>query len=158
MPATGFSIGVSRLQTALKNLGKLPADDVLAPVLVTVMDRDAEALAGYQRIVRELRDAGIRAEMYQGNPKQFGKQLQYADRRGAPIAIIQGADERERGVVQVKDLLEGKRLSAEIEGNEAWRAARPAQVECPVGDVVAQVRSILQAQAQGQDGASAGPA
>ena len=156
VPATGFSIGVSRLQTALKNLGKLGDDETLAPVLVTVMDRDAEALAGYQRIVSALREAGIRAEMYQGNPKQFGKQLQYADRRGSPVAIIQGADERERGIVQVKDLAEGKRLSSEIADNQAWRAARPAQVECKEADVVAQVRSILQAQAE--DGAEAGPA
>ena len=156
VPATGFSIGVSRLQTALKNLGKLENDGVVAPVLVTVMDRDAEALAGYGRIVRDLREAGIRAEMYQGNPKQFGKQLQYADRRGAPVAIIQGAEEREQGIVQVKDLAEGKRLSSEIADNQAWRATRPAQVECKVEDVVAQVRSILQFQAE--DGAEAGPA
>ena len=156
VPATGFSIGVSRLQTALRNLGKLPADDVPAPVLVTVMDRDAEALAGYGAIVRRLREAGIRAEMYQGNPKQFGKQLQYADRRGCPVAIIQGAEERADGKVQVKDLAAGKRLSSEIADNQAWRAARPAQTECPVDDVVPVVRSILQAQAE--EGAGEGPA
>ena len=147
VPATGFSIGVSRLQTALKNLGKLPDDAVAAPVLVTVMDRDPEALAGYQKLVQTLRSEGIRAEMYQGNPKDFGRQLKYADRRGCPVAIIQGSDERQAGEVQVKDLFEGKKLSAEIADNEAWRAARPAQVVAKVEDLVPTVRSMLQAQA-----------
>ena len=131
VPATGFSIGVSRLMTALKNLGKLGEDEVLAPVVVCVMDRDTESLGRYQRFAQELRNAGIRAEMYQGNPKNFGNQLKYADRRGAPLAIIQGGDEREKGEVQIKDLIEGKRLSAEIEDNVTWRESRPAQVSVP---------------------------
>ena len=143
IPATGFSIGVSRLMTALKNLEKLQADTVLAPVIVCVMDRDIEALSGYQKMVQDLRSAGIRAEMYQGNPKQFGKQLQYADRRGSPIAIIQGSDEREAGEVQVKDLVEGMRLSREITDNEEWRASRPAQQTIKRADLVATVTSIL---------------
>ena len=146
IPATGFSIGVSRLMTALKNLGKLQSDSVLAPVVVCVMDRDNEALAGYQKMVQELRAAGIRAEMYQGNPKQFGKQLQYADRRGSPIAIIQGSDEREAGEVQVKDLIEGMRLSQEITDNEEWRTSRPAQQTIKRADLVDTVLAVLEAQ------------
>ncbi len=146
IPATGFSIGVSRLMTALKNLGKLQSDTVLAPVVVCVMDRDNDALAGYQQMVQELRNAGIRAEMYQGNPKQFGKQLQYADRRGSPVAIIQGSDEREAGEVQVKDLVEGMRLSQQISDNEEWRASRPAQQTIKRVDLVSTVQSVLTAQ------------
>jgi histidyl-tRNA synthetase len=106
VPATGFSIGVSRLMTALKNLGKLGRADMVAPVLVTVMDGDTEALGRYQKMVQTLRAAGIRAEMYQGNWKKFGNQLKYADRRGCPIAIIQGSDERAAGKLQIKDLIE----------------------------------------------------
>jgi len=146
IPATGFSIGVSRLMTALKNLGKLETGSVLAPVVVCVMDRDIEALAGYQAMVQELRKAGIRAEMYQGNPKQFGKQLQYADRRGSPIAIIQGSDERAAGEVQVKDLVEGMRLSQQITDNEEWRATRPAQQTIQRDQLVETVRHILDQQ------------
>lgn len=148
VPATGFSIGVSRLMTALKNLGKLGADEVLAPVLVTVMDGDAEAMGRYQRFTQDLRAAGIRAEMYQGNWKKFGNQLKYADRRGAPVAIIQGGDERAQGVVQIKDLIEGKRLSGEIEDNAAWREARVAQVVVPEAELVEKVKEILRAQAE----------
>ena len=148
VPATGFSIGVSRLMTALKNLGKLGTDEVLAPVLVTVMDGDVEAMGRYQRFTQALRNAGIRAEMYQGNWKKFGNQLKYADRRGSPVAIIQGGDERAQGVVQIKDLIEGKRLSGEIEDNASWREARVAQVTVPEAELVETVKRILAEQAE----------
>ncbi|MCJ9671509.1 MULTISPECIES: histidine--tRNA ligase [unclassified Neorhizobium] len=148
VPATGFSIGVSRLMTALKNLGKLGQGEVIAPVLVTVMDGDVESMGRYQRFTQALRNEGIRAEMYQGNWKKFGNQLKYADRRGCPIAIIQGGDERAEGVVQLKDLIEGKRLSGEIEDNASWREARVAQETVPEADLVAKVKEILAAQAE----------
>lgn len=148
VPATGFSIGVSRLMTALKNLGKLGASEVIEPVLVTVMDGDVEAMGRYQKMTQELRAAGIRAEMFQGNWKKFGNQLKYADRRGCPVAIIQGGDERATGVVQIKDLIEGKRLSGEIEDNASWREARVAQETAPEADLVIKVREILAAQAE----------
>ena len=147
VPATGFSIGVSRLMTALKNLGKLEDSEAIAPVVVCVMDRDTDALARYQGMVQKLREAGIRAEMYQGNPKKFGNQLKYADHRGSPIAIIQGSDERENGEVQIKDLIEGKRLSAEIEDNVTWRESRPAQISAKEDDLVSEVKRILEEQA-----------
>ena len=148
VPATGFSIGVSRLMTALKNLKKLKADEVVAPVLVTVMDGDTESLARYQKMTQELRAAGIRAEMYQGNWKKFGNQLKYADRRGCPLAIIQGGDERAEGTVQIKDLIEGARLAGEIEDNVTWRESRPAQVSIPEAEIVATVRRMLAEQAE----------
>ncbi|WP_113259958.1 histidine--tRNA ligase [Agrobacterium cavarae] len=148
VPATGFSIGVSRLMTALKNLGKLGQAKPLAPVLITVMDGDVESMGRYQRFTQALRAEGIRAEMYQGNWKKFGNQLKYADRMGAPIAIIQGGDERAEGVVQIKDLIEGKRLSGEIEDNATWREARVAQDVVSEADLVAKVKEILEAQAE----------
>lgn len=148
VPATGFSIGVSRLMTALKNLGKLGQEKPLAPVLITVMDGDVESMGRYQRFTQALRAEGIRAEMYQGNWKKFGNQLKYADRMGAPIAIIQGGDERAEGVVQIKDLIEGKRLSGEIEDNATWREARVAQDVVAEADLVAKVKEILEAQAE----------
>ncbi len=148
VPATGFSIGVSRLMTALKNLGKLGQAKPLAPVLITVMDGDVESMGRYQRFTQALRAEGIRAEMYQGNWKKFGNQLKYADRMGAPIAIIQGGDERAEGVVQIKDLIEGKRLSGEIEDNATWREARVAQEVVAEAELVAKVKEILAAQAE----------
>jgi len=158
VPATGFSIGVSRLMTALKNLGKLGQDEKIAPVLVTVMDR--ERIGDYMALAKKLReglnplgDDGrplgpvIPVEMYQGNPNKFGKQLQYGDRRGCPLAIIQGSDERERGKVQIKDLIEGRRQAAAIESHEEWREERPGQFEIDEADLVSDVRRVLAEQA-----------
>ncbi|MBZ9814467.1 histidine--tRNA ligase [Mesorhizobium sp. CA7] len=147
VPATGFSIGVSRLMTALKNLGKLDASDVIAPVVVLVMDKDTESLGRYQKMVADLRAAGIRSEMYLGGAGMKA-QLKYADRRGSPVAIIQGGDERAKGEVQIKDLIEGARLSAEIADNAEWRAARPAQVTVAESELVGEVKKILAAQAE----------
>ncbi|MEZ5809773.1 MAG: histidine--tRNA ligase [Rhizobiaceae bacterium] len=148
VPATGFSIGVSRLMTALKNLGKLDTSDVIAPVLVTVMDGDTEALGRYQKMTQDLRAAGIRAEMYQGNWKKFGNQLKYADRRDCPIAIIQGSDERAAKKIQIKDMIEGRKQAAAIASNEEWREARPGQFEVAEGELVAEVKKLLAAQAE----------
>jgi histidyl-tRNA synthetase len=146
VPATGFSIGVSRLMTALKNLGKLDTSDVIQPVVVLVMDKDTESLGRYQRIVSELRKAGIRSEMYLGGAGMKA-QLKYADRRGCPVAVIQGGDERAKGEVQLKDLIEGARQAAAIADHAEYKEARPGQVTVAEADLAAEVKKILAAQA-----------
>jgi histidyl-tRNA synthetase len=138
VPATGVSIGVDRLLAALYATGKLKGEDA-GPVIVTVMDRDR--MAEYQAMASTLRDAGIRAEVYLGNPKNFGNQLKYADKRRSPVAIIQGSDEADRGVVQLKDLILGAKL-AEDATLEEWKS-HPAQMEVPVDDLIAQVQAII---------------
>ncbi|WP_026381269.1 histidine--tRNA ligase [Afifella pfennigii] len=150
VPATGFSLGVSRLASALKNLGKLGADEETGPVVVTVMDKSR--LADYQKITAELRqglnkDRGpseppVPVEMYLG-PSGMKAQLKYADRRNAPCAIIVGSDEFEAGKVQVKDLLEGKRKAAAIESHEAYKEERPGQFEIARESLVEEVAALL---------------
>ena len=72
---------------------------------------DKDRVADYQRMVKALRDADIRAELYLGNPKNMGNQLKYADKRDAPCVVIQGGDEKAKGEVQIKDLIEGAKKS-----------------------------------------------
>jgi histidyl-tRNA synthetase len=141
VPATGFSIGVSRLQAALTLLGKLDNGKEFGPVVVTVFDRDR--VADYQKMVAALRNANIRAELYLGNPKNMGNQLKYADRRNSPCVIIQGSDEKARGEVQIKDLIEGAKAAAAIASNQEWRETRPAQFSCKEDEIVAKVREVL---------------
>ncbi|MHC6157308.1 histidine--tRNA ligase [Bradyrhizobium elkanii] len=141
VPATGFSIGVSRLQAALTMLGQLDTQAEFGPVVVTVFDRDR--VADYQKMVAQLRQAGIRAELYLGNPKNMGNQLKYADRRNSPCVIIQGSDEKARGEVQIKDLIEGAKAAAAIASNQEWRETRPAQFSCAEADLVARVCEVL---------------
>lgn len=138
VPATGVSIGVDRLFAALRETGRAGAAQP-GPVIVTVMDRDR--MADYQAMAGELRRAGVRAEVYLGNPRNFGAQMKYADRRGAPAAVIEGQDERDRGVVQIKDLALGAQL-AEGASLDEWKA-RPGQFEAPRGELVERVRELL---------------
>ncbi|SFV36466.1 histidyl-tRNA synthetase [Devosia crocina] len=144
VPATGFSIGVSRLANALKLTGNLGSDEPVGPVVVLVMDKDQTAR--YQAMVSELRQAGIRAEMFLGSTKNFGKQVAYADKRNAPAVIIEGSQEREGGILQVKDLVAGKQAAQAITDNAEWKAARPGQFEIKREDLVAAIQKLLSEQ------------
>ena len=141
VPATGFSIGVSRLQAALTMLGKLDTRPEWGPVVVTVFDRDR--VAEYQKMVAALRADKIRAELYLGNPKNMGNQLKYADRRNAPCVIIQGSDEKAKGKVQVKDLILGAGLTDTSDRDEYLKKQAEAQTEVDESELVAAVRKIL---------------
>jgi len=142
VPATGFSIGVSRLQAALATLGKVGEKPVPGPVVVTVFDRDR--VADYQRMVSALRAANIRAELYLGNPKNnIGAQLKYADKRGSPCAIIQGGDEKTRGEIQVKDLILGAALAATKDRDEYLKKQAEAQFAVKEDAMVEAVRKLL---------------
>ena len=138
VPATGVSIGVDRLLAALRAKGQSQISS-RGPIVVTVMDK--ERMADYMIMVGELRAAGLRAECYFGNPKSFGNQLKYADKRQSPIAVIQGADELGKGSVILKDLALGAKI-AENASLEEWKS-RPAQREVARVDLVAAVRDML---------------
>jgi histidyl-tRNA synthetase len=141
VPATGFSFGVSRLYAALDQLGKLDSAMPPGPIVVLVMDRSR--LPDCQRMVTELRNAGVNAELYLG-ASGLKAQMKYADKRGASLAVIEGEEERSRGEVQIKDLAEGARSAERIESREAWREARPAQVSVPRADLVGAVKRWLE--------------
>ena len=142
VPATGFSIGVSRLQAALTHLKKISEKPVPGPVIVTVFDRDR--VADYQRMVAALRAANIRAELYLGNPKNnIGAQLKYADKRSSPCAIIQGGDEKARNEVQIKDLILGANLTAIKDRDEYLKKQSEAQFAVKESVLVEAVRKLL---------------
>jgi histidyl-tRNA synthetase len=143
VPATGFSIGVSRLQAALTALGRSDAGATGGPVVVLVMDKGE--LPVYQKLTQTLRAADIRAEMYLGTAGMKA-QMKYADKRGAPCVVIQGGDERnspDGPMVQIKDLIEGARAAASIKDSKEWREGRPAQVSVPEARMVEAVREVL---------------
>jgi histidyl-tRNA synthetase len=144
VPATGFSIGVSRLMAALKHLGKIDSRHARGPVLVTVF-RDG-SIADYQKLVAALRSAGIRAELYLGSRNHnLGQQLKYADRRGSRCAVIQGGDEKAKGEVLVRDLVAGAELAKlEQSAREDYlKKQAEAQFSVPEGDLVKAVKEVL---------------
>jgi histidyl-tRNA synthetase len=142
VPATGFSIGVSRLQAALTALGKLGEKRAPGPVVVTVFDRDR--VADYQKMAAALRNANIRAELYLGNPKNnLGTQLKYADKRGSPCAVIQGGDEKAQRLVQIKDLILGAALAGIEDRTEYLKKQAEAQFAVKEDQLVEAVRALL---------------
>ena len=140
MPATGFSIGVSRLKAALRISARSGRKPEPGPVVVTVFDQ--HRIADYQNMVVRLRNAGIRAELYLGSGK-MGPQLKYADKRGSPCVVIQGGDEKAKGEVQIKDLIEGAKAAAAIASHQEWREGRPAQFAVAEDKLVEAVREVL---------------
>jgi histidyl-tRNA synthetase len=141
VPATGFSIGVSRLLAALQHLGKVETKAEAGPVVVTVFDKDR--IADYQQMVAKLRAANIRAELYLGSGK-FGPQMKYADRRNAPCVVIQGSDEKAKGEVTIKDLIVGAELAKLEKGREEHlQKQAEAQTSVPEAQLVDTVRKVL---------------
>ncbi len=140
VPATGFSIGASRLQAALAALNKGKAAPDAGPVVVLVMDR--ERVGEYQALVSRLRNDGVASEMYLGS-SGMKAQMKYADRRNAPLVVIQGGDEKAKSVVQIKDMRLGKQLAEGITDNAEWREQRVAQEEVAEADLVAAVKRML---------------
>ncbi len=143
VPATGFSIGVSRLFSALKAMNSplVTASHAPGPVVVLVMDKDR--LGDYQKMVQRLREQNIRAEMYLGS-SGMNAQLKYADKRGSLCAIIQGSNEREKGEVVIKDLV----LGAQIGGAAKDRAdylelKQKAQFSVSEAGLVDAVKEVL---------------
>ena len=141
MPAVGGSIGIDRLKAALQALGRIGAQATVGPVVVTTMDKGR--MVEYQRMVKELRDAGIAAELYLGD-KGFRPQMKYGDKRRAPAVIIAGEDEFQRGEVSIKDMQLGAELSKEISDRDKWRKGQPAQQAVPRSEMVATVKKMLQ--------------
>ena len=123
IPAAGFSLGLERIIVVMSERGMFPADlaGANADVLVTVWDE--ESLQASLALARELRAAGLRAELYPEADK-LGRQLKYASSRGVPFVAVAGPDERARGEVALKDMRTGEQRTAPA--NEAGRVVREA--------------------------------
>ncbi len=143
VPATGFSIGVSRLYAALKAINSpiIASAAQRGPVVVLVLDQSE--IARYQKFVSALRDAGIAAELYLGS-SGMNAQLKYADKRGAICAVIQGSNEREKGEVAIRDLVLGAELAASTKDRADYLDLRAkAQFSVPEDGFVKAVRDVL---------------
>ena len=134
-------MGVSRLYSALKLLGKTEDKETTAPVVVLVMDKERQG--DYQKIVQQLRAANIRAEMYVGT-SGMKAQMKYADKRGSPLVVIQGGDEKAKGEVTLKDLVLGAQLASGVESREEYASQRLAQISVPEAALVSAVKKMLE--------------
>ncbi|QXX75605.1 histidine--tRNA ligase [Methylovirgula sp. HY1] len=143
VPATGFSIGVSRLYAALKAINSpiVSGAEQRGPVVVLVLDK--EEIGRYQKFVSALRNEGIAAELYLGSAG-MNAQLKYADKRGSICAIIQGSNEREKGEIAIRDLMLGAELAAMTKDRADYLELRAkAQFTVPEADLVKAVKEVL---------------
>lgn len=141
IPATGASIGVDRLLSALQALGKIDADVVTAKVMVTRLDKNLSA--EYQMLVTELRSAGLNAELYVGK-QGIGKQFKYASDSGKTVCVVMGSDEFDKGEVSIKDLRLGSELSKEIGADrKKWLEEQPAQFTAKREKLVSAIKEVL---------------
>ncbi|HXT07858.1 MAG TPA: histidine--tRNA ligase [Roseiarcus sp.] len=146
VPATGFSIGVSRLLSALKQIDSPIVAQARKPGPVVVLAMDKERMADYQKLVKTLRDNNIPAEIYLGEGK-MNAQLKYADKRGSLCAIIQGSNEREAAggpQVVIRDLALGAELAKANKDRADYLEMRArAQVAAPEAELVEHVRAVI---------------
>ena len=142
IPATGASIGVDRLLAVLVHLGMIDSRKATARVLVVNMD--PSLTSDYLAMTWELRRAGVPTELYLGAAKGLGKQLKYADQYEVPLALLYGADEKEKGIVTIKDMAAGRAQAAAAAGRHEWLAARPGQTTMQRADMVDGIKRLLQ--------------
>ena len=139
VPATGFSFGVSRFLSALERMDAIE-QSVKPPVVICAFDRNL--MSEYFMMAAELRQAGIRAEVFVGSGN-ITKQMKYADRREAQIAVLMGEDELAKNEVTLKDLYLGAEAAKAIESNEEWKSSRPAQKTIAREQFVKAVKNML---------------
>jgi histidyl-tRNA synthetase len=146
VPATGFSIGVSRLYSALKAINSPIVESAAqrGPVVVLVLDKDQ--LSRYQNFAAKLRAENISAELYLG-PSGMNAQLKYADKRGSLCAVIQGSNERNHQdgpQVTIRDLVLGAELAASTKDRADYLELRAnAQFTVSEDQLVESVRNVL---------------
>lgn len=147
IPAVGASIGVDRLFAAMQKLGLVGDAPATAQVIVTIMER--ERLGDYQTLTRELRLEGLNTELYLGDERSLGKQLQYANRQQIPVAVIIGSDEFARGDVTIKNLklgaeLQDRKKSGDGKEREEWlKLSRSVQQTVPRQNAAQHIREML---------------
>ncbi len=141
IPAVGASIGVDRLLAALAHLGRIGKQKATARVLITNMD--ANLTDDYLAMTWELRRAGVPTELYVGTAKGPGKQLRYADQYDIPLAILYGTNEKQQGIVTIKDMAVGREKAKNVGDRSEWLAARSGQVSAPRAELVATVKRLL---------------
>ena len=144
VPSVGMSVGLSRLHTFLQSK-RAGADgrahDESNPLIV-ILAMEQDQMPRYQQLAAKLRQQSLRAEVYVGNGN-MRKQLKYADKRNARIALIQGEDERKQNRITIKDLQQGKQLAQDLQQRDTWREGTHAQQTIAEADLIATCLKLL---------------
>ena len=130
LPGVGISIGLTRLFFVLEDQGYLNDQMLTSPTDVLILPM-TDDLAPAIAFATQLRDAGVRAQLYT-EQKKFKQKMTYADKIGVPYAVFLGEDEVKQQAVSVKDMASGQ------------------QQTLPTADAVALIAQGIQARANVQ--------
>ncbi len=113
IPASGISLGLERILVVMGERKMFPESVVSSPADVMVVQWFAHRTDLYLAFATELRQAGLRVELYPESPAGDGKkvgdkQFKYASARGIPYVAVIGADELANGTVTVKNMKTGE--------------------------------------------------
>jgi histidyl-tRNA synthetase len=116
IPASGISLGLERILVVMGERNMFPASVVSTPADVMVVQWFANRTNLYLSFARELRDGGLRVELYPEAPIEDGrkvgdKQFKYASARGIPFVAVIGGDELASGTVAIKNMKTGEQKS-----------------------------------------------
>ncbi len=125
IPATGISLGLERILVVMGERNMFPQSVVSTPADVMVVQRFANRTNLYLTFATELREAGLRVELYPESPIEDGKkvgdkQFKYASARGIPFVAVIGADELANGTVTVKNMKTGEQKSVPRAETVKW--------------------------------------
>ena len=151
-PATGVSIGLDRLLVGVQqrdNFWKNNKEiENTGPVVICLFGANvypsfgANEGATYNKILTELRSAGIKSEIYFGIGG-IKAQMKYADKRNSPAVILYGENEAKSGTVTIKNLKLGKEISAEAKTREDWTKDKKAQITVKLENLVDEIKKII---------------
>jgi histidyl-tRNA synthetase len=125
VPASGISLGLERILVVMGERNMFPAKVVSTPADVMVVQWFANRTNLYLGLATELREAGLRVELYPESPIEDGKkvgdkQFKYASARGIPWVAVIGADELANGTVTVKNMKTGEQKSVPRAETVTW--------------------------------------
>jgi histidyl-tRNA synthetase len=125
IPASGISLGLERILVVMTERKMFPESVVSAPADVMVVQWFANRTNMYLSFATELRDAGLRVELYPESPIEDGKkvgdkQFKYASARGIPYVAVIGADELANGTVAIKNMKTGEQTTVARAETVKW--------------------------------------
>ena len=154
VPATGVSIGLDRLLVGIQQTNTFWKNNKeienVGPVVICIFDMEPflakagkeEKTAPYYNLLKMLRSAGIKSEIYSGDGS-LKAQIKYADKRNSPAVILYGENEAKSGTVTIKNLKLGKEMSAEAKTREDWTKDKKAQITVKLENLVNEINKII---------------
>jgi len=108
IPASGTTIGLDRIFTAMEQLKILPEKRTKTQVMICLFGK--EFIRNSMTLASILRKEGFNTEIYFEEDK-LNKQFSYADKKGIPIVIIEGPDEIKEDKIGIKNMIDRTQIN-----------------------------------------------